>query len=185
MTSIANLPQAHRIAALQGAASAQIQALLGDFAALVARQGFRVAGVVEMAAAQPAGGCRRLALRDLSTGMVTSISQNLGPGSTSCNLDAGALAEACAGVERAIAFGADLVILSKFGKQEAQRSGLTDAFRAAAAGGLPVLTAVSPAMTEAWHLFAGPLSVFLSADPESVAAWWSRTKMGDALRAVG
>jgi Protein of unknown function (DUF2478) len=173
------------IGALQGAASAQIQALLADFAARASRQGFRVVGVVEMTAAELAGGCRRLALRDLSTGTVTSISQNLGPGSTSCNLDAGGLAEACARVERAISFGADLVILSKFGKLETQRSGLSDAFHSATAAGLPVLTAVSPTMTKAWHLFAGPLAEFLPADRDSVEAWWSRTKAADALRAVG
>jgi hypothetical protein len=136
------------------------------------------AGVVEIAAPKPKGGCRRFALRDLSNGTVTSISQDLGPGSSACNLDTAGLAEACMRVERPIALGADLIILSKFGKQEAERGGLSDAFRAAVAAGPPILTAVSPAMSEAWHRFAGPLSEFLLADLGSVDAWWSRTKTG-------
>jgi len=184
MSPIAN-PTTGRIGALQGASSSHIQALLGDFAALAARRGYHVVGVVEIPCGEPAGACRRLALRDLSSGAVTSISQNLGPGSTACSLDAGALAQACGRVERAIAAGADLVILSKFGKQEAGRGGLADAFRAAAVAGLPMLTAVAPAMNEAWHRFAGSLSELLPAEVQSVEAWWERSRAGPGLRAAG
>lgn len=185
MTGTEISPAPRRIAALQGASSAQIQGLLGAFAARVARQGYRVAGVVEETSERGEGCCRRFALRDLSTGAIASISQDLGPLSTACNLDAGALAEACGRVERAIARGADLVVLSKFGKQEAGRGGLTDAFRAAAAGGLPMLTAVSPAMAEAWQLFAGPLSELMPPDPVGLDAWWSRVRPPQALRVAG
>jgi hypothetical protein len=76
-----------RIVALQGTSSSQIQALLANFAARVALKGHDVAGVVELAAAKPNGGCRTFSLRDLSTGAIISISQDLGPGSTACNLD--------------------------------------------------------------------------------------------------
>lgn len=178
MNGIATPPPNRRIAALRGSSRTQIQALLGHFAARLAERGFVVAGAVETAAPGPAGGCRRLALRDLSNGAVTSISQNLGPESTACNLDTSGLAEVCARVERAIAQGAHLVVLSKFGKQEAERGGLSDAFRAAVEAGLPVLTAVSPAMAEPWQLFAGQLSEYLLADLGSVEAWWSRSKAG-------
>jgi hypothetical protein len=167
-----------RIAALQGTSSAQIQALLSNFATRVALKGHEVAGVVELVAARPNGGCRTFSLRDLSTGAIISISQNLGPGSTACNLDTSGLAQACAAVERAIALGPDVVILSKFGKQEAERGGLADAFRAAVAAGLPVVTAVSPSVAEAWRTFAGPLSEYVLADLGSLDAWWSRTKTG-------
>ena len=167
-----------RIAALQGASSSQIQALLANFAARVALNGHDVAGVVELATAKPNRGCRTFSLRDLSTGAIIPISQDLGPGSTACNLDTSGLAQACAAVERAIALGPDIVILSKFGKQEAECGGLADAFRAAVAAGLPVVTAVSPSLTEAWRGFAGPLSDYILADRGSLDAWWSRTKAG-------
>lgn len=124
-------------------------------------------------------------MRNLSTGAIISISQNLGHGSTACNLDPSGLIEACAAVERTIAAGADLVILSKFGKLEADRGGLSDAFCAAIGAGLPILTAVSPAMTQAWHLFAGPLSQFIPADARVVDAWWSGIGAGQLLPAYG
>lgn len=162
-----------RIAALQGASSAMIQTLLDNFALRAFRQGYKIAGVIELASGESGGACGGRVVRDLSTGTVMSISQNLGRGSTACNLDPSGLIEACAAVERAIAAGADLAVLSKFGKLEADRGGLNGAFRAAIGAGLPILTAVSPAMTAAWHLFAGPLAQFIPADAGAIDAWWS------------
>jgi hypothetical protein len=166
------------VAALQGASSAVIQTLLADFAARMTASGLAVAGVVEIATQCDDGGCGRLAVRDLSTSELIPISQDLGPGSTACNLDPRGLASACAAVERAIADGADIVVLSKFGKQEAARGGLIDAFRAAFAAGLPIATAVSPAMTQEWRAFAGEYGDFVDARTDSLEAWWSRRRRG-------
>jgi len=161
------------VAALQGASNAAIQALLADFARRAARRGYRIAGVVEVENGKTGGGCGRRAVCDLASGTVVSISQNLGRGSTACNLDPSGLIEACTAVERSIAAGADLVVLSKFGKLEADRGGLSGAFRSAIDAGLPVLTAVSPAMTTAWTRFAGSLSQFIAADAKAVDEWWA------------
>jgi len=81
---------------------------------------------------------------DLATGARIAISQDLGPGSTACNLDPGGVAMACAAAQRAIEQGADLVVLSKFGKLEAGHGGLCDAFAAAMAAETPVLTTLKP-----------------------------------------
>lgn len=173
MVANTNAGEVPRIVALQGASGEVIQRLLADFAESLMHSGVRIAGVVEVAREGSRGACRSLGLRDLSTGAVIPISQNLGPGSTSCNLDAAGLAEACAAVERAIAGGAELVVLSKFGKQEVARGGLADAFRAAIAADLPVATAVSPAVSKEWSAFAGPLSGFVTANAGALHAWWS------------
>jgi hypothetical protein len=166
------------IAALQGASGATIQALLADFAGQMKSQKLKVAGLVEVATRCDEGGCGALAVRDLSTGELIPISQDLGPGSTACNLDPGGLAAACAAVERAVAAGADLIVLSKFGKLEAARSGLNDAFRAAFAAGLPIATAVSPAVAQEWLAFVGDYSEFVNADRDALDAWWSRYRRG-------
>ena len=165
-----------RITALQGASSAEIQNLLRDFAAQLASSGLRVAGVVECVAdiSHP---CKSMALRSLDDGSMFSISQDLGPGSQACNLDPEGLVMACAAVQASIAHGADLVILSKFGKQEAMGRGLSDAFGAAISAGLPVLTAVSPAMMGDWRNFAGELAECVQADVARRPHWiddWSR-----------
>lgn len=172
------------IVALQGAPSATIQRLLADVAASRAREGFRVGGVVEMATPAPGGACGRLALRDLATGALFPISQDLGPASTSCNLDPGGIAAACKAIEDALERGVDLIVISKFGKQEAARGGLADAFRAAVTAQVPIMTAVSPALADAWNAFAGPLADYLPADRQAVEYWWQDYLGGTAIAAA-
>ncbi len=179
-----NLAQRSAIAALQGAPSAEIQRLLGEFAGKLARSGVSVGGVVEISEPSAVGACGRLVLRDLSTGELFPISQNLGPGSQACNLDSQGLTLACVAVEQALARGVDLVIVSKFGKQEAARSGLYDAFRAAVSSRTPMLTAVSPAIAEAWGAFSGSLSQYLPADLEAVESWWKSSRKSSLATAA-
>lgn len=159
------------VAALGGASGAEIQRLLADFAARRAGEGLRVAGVIEETACAD-GACGSLVLRDLAGAGRIPISQDLGPGSTACNLDPGGLAAACGLVQAAIAAGADLVILSKFGKVEADRHGLVEAFQDAIAAELPVVTSVAPPLAEAWAAFAGPLSAPVAATSAALEAWW-------------
>ncbi|UFZ07582.1 DUF2478 domain-containing protein [Bradyrhizobium ontarionense] len=164
-----------QIVALQGAASTVIQDLLGDFAVRLAGAGLRVSGVIE-SSADKAKPCKAMMLRSLDDGRLFSISQDLGPGSQACNLDPEGLALACAAVQQSIIRGTDLVILSKFGKQEAMGGGLADAFGSALAAGLPIITAVSPAMMEAWTNFAGLFAECVHADVARGHGWieaWS------------
>ncbi|MGJ5179308.1 DUF2478 domain-containing protein [Bradyrhizobium oligotrophicum] len=164
-----------QIVALQGAASAAIQELLADFAVRLVGAGLRVSGVIE-SSADKAKPCKSMMLRSLDDGRVFSISQDLGPGSQACNLDPEGLVLACAAVQQSIARGTDVVILSKFGKQEAMGGGLADAFGAAIAAGRPVITAVSPAMTTEWHDYTGELAEFVSVDVARCTGWltgWS------------
>lgn len=163
-----------RIAALPGEPSAAIQELLADFAEGLIAAGARVVGVTQTRVPDEATGRRRIVLRDVRSAALYAISQDLGPGSVACNLDTGELAQACASIERAVAEGADLVVVSKFSKQEAARGGLSDAFRVAMAAKVPVVTAVSPHYLEEWREFAGPLAEFLEPDSAALAAWWKR-----------
>ncbi len=162
-----------RIAALRGAPSWAMQTLLDEFAQRRARAGLRIAGVVEDSDCAHDGACKRFRVRDLRSGETIPISQDLGRGSTACNLDPAALIKACGCIESAISDGADLVVLSKFGKLEAARSGLADAFRAAIEADIPVLTVVSPAAAEEWERFAAPLFQFIEGSPEALEFWWA------------
>jgi nucleoside-triphosphatase THEP1 len=166
-----------RIAAIRGASSAQIQSTLLDFAQQLRDQGFRVAGIVETSPCQDEGRCKSLSVQDLTSGRTYPITQKLGGGSEACNLDPGGLALACGLVEDAIERGVDVVVLSKFGKLEAARSGLCDAFRAAMIADIPVITAVSPPLSQEWDRFAGDLSKFVDAHVDALGAWWETQKV--------
>lgn len=160
-----------RIAALQGATSHELQGTLSAFARELQSQGFRVAGIIEESACGGAGDCKSLSVKDIASGETIPISQRLGAGSEACNLDPGGLAIACGLVEQAIDRGVDVVVLSKFGKLEASRSGLCDAFRAAILADIPVITAVSAPVSQDWDCFAGELSEYIEADIGALATW--------------
>lgn len=164
-----------RIGALPGEDSAHIQALMLAFAEELIGQGLRVAGVTQTRV--DASGARSgVMLRDVASGALYPISQDLGPGSVACNLDTSELAMACAAIERAARAGADLIVISKFSKQEAARGGLCDAFRAAMTAHVPVIAAVSPHFREEWRAFAGPLAEDVAPERAALAQWWTKTR---------
>jgi nucleoside-triphosphatase THEP1 len=159
------------IAAVGGADSAGKRALLGGFIGQRRAEGLRVVGVVETH--DPcAGACGDMAVTDLATGARIGIAQDLGPGSTACALDPGGVALACAAVQRALRTGADVVVLSKFGKLEAAGGGLRDAFRAALERGVPVLTTLHPVLRADWEKFAGDLAEEIALEPQALEKWW-------------
>jgi hypothetical protein len=166
-----------RIAALPGEPSAEVQELMAGFARRLADSGARVAGVTQARTVDTATGRKAIVLRDVRDGRLYSISQDLGSGSVACNLDSSELALACGSIETAVANGADLVVVSKFSKQEAARGGLADAFRAAMVAKVPVVTAVSPHYLDEWRDFAGHLAEFVEPSEDALAQWWEKTRL--------
>ena len=165
------------IAAILGGHDTPVADVLRVFALRLKANGVRVCGVVAAAPEEARAAVRsdsecKSVLQDVATGEIIVIHQNLGPGSQSCNLDIGALALAAAAVERAIAEGAELVVLNKFGVQEMARRGLMSAFQAAAAAGVPVACVVAPRAAEAWQAFAADLAAWVPADLDALEAWW-------------
>jgi hypothetical protein len=159
------------IAALQGGSTPEMQSLLDGFAASLPAP-YRAVGVVEEI---PPGGPpdgSTAQLRSLTDRRRYDIFQDLGPHSKSCGLLADNVLTACAAVCHDLAQGCDLVVLSKFGKLEAEGSGLLDAFGAAVAAQIPILTSVAPKFDAEWAAFASPYFVILPPDPAAIAAWW-------------
>lgn len=156
------------IAAIQGGDSEAIQALLRDFADAVAATG-RVAGVVERSAAGSNAGDPELCTFD---GRRFPIFQDLGPSSTACSLDSAGIVTACSAVLQDMAGGCDLLVLSKFGKLEAERSGLSAAFAAGVEAQIPILTSVAPKFDAQWQTFASPLFEILPPRMTAVQDWW-------------
>ena len=167
------MESAKRIAVVQGAATAVVQDLLRRFIAGLGPE-VRMAGVVEDPVPAEAGDgpCVGGDLRSLSDGRRFPLMQDLGPNAAACRLDGAGVVSAAEAVQQGIAAGCDLVVLNKFGKIEAERSGLAPAFASAMEAGLPVLTSVSPKFSEAWDRFAAPLYVILPPDPDALDAWW-------------
>jgi hypothetical protein len=160
-----------RIAVVQGAASEVVQDLLRRFLARLGPE-VRVAGVIEDPVSGEEGPCSGGDLRSLADGRRFPLMQDLGPAAEACRLDAAGVVGAAEAVTQGIAAGCDLVVLNKFGKIEAERSGLAPAFACAIEAGLPILTSVSPRFTGAWDRYAAPLYVILPPELDALDGWW-------------
>ncbi|MFD1331835.1 DUF2478 domain-containing protein [Methylopila musalis] len=174
-----------RVIALQNGASDVVGRSLARFAALRRSEGWRVAGCVEETGGVAGAGCSGRAVRDLTTGRRHVIGQDLGPGSLACHLDPAGVAAACVDALAAIEGECDLVVLSKFGKLEAERSGLVDAFAAAILRDLPIVTSVAPAFSGAWGAYAGDLAVYAEPTDAALERWWRAVRPDAPLRAAG
>ena len=157
-------------------------ALLADLAARLATGGLRVAGAVQINSSTAARDALRAGRApapddvcdmDLAVlgddGPLIRISQSLGPGSSGCRLDTGALQLAAGRVAARLDQGADLVILTKFGKQEAFGRGFRDVIGQALGAGLPVLLHVGPDQRAAFDDFAAGMAEELT--PEAIEDW--------------
>ncbi|MCC7254035.1 MAG: DUF2478 domain-containing protein [Hyphomicrobium sp.] len=176
------LEPAPRIIAVQGAAGGTIQDLLATLARRWTAAGRRVVGVIEETAEGVPKRNGAATLRNLRTGALYDIYQDLGPLSQACCLDARGFAEACQNVVDDLA-DADVVVLSKFGKLEAERGGLLAAFTAAASLEKPVITAVSPVFSDCYLAFVGPFGAIVPPDEESLHTWGQAPLLPAALRA--
>ncbi|WP_372423007.1 DUF2478 domain-containing protein [Salinarimonas chemoclinalis] len=163
---------APRIAALVYGRREPASALMERFAARLRARGRRVAGLVE--ADLEADACLHgdMALRDLSSGAVVSICQDLGSGATGCRVDPRGLADAAARLAAALAEAPDCVIVNKFGKLEAEGAGLAAEIGACVAAGIPLVIGVPERFRAAWDAFAGGLDTPLACEEAALETWW-------------
>lgn len=136
------------------------------------RDRVRIAGVIDSATGSMASRSGSGELRCIASGQVFPLFLPPSQRGGQCMVDQAGLAQAGHAVEGEIAAGCDLVILSKFGKMEAERSGLLSAFVAAIAAEVPVLSFVSPGSREAWDRFASPMFCKVDGRAETIDAWW-------------
>ncbi|MCW5681097.1 MAG: DUF2478 domain-containing protein [Xanthobacteraceae bacterium] len=162
---------AKKIAAVQGAATAEIQGLFRELEARW-RKSAMVVGVIEDCQEQAQRACGGGELVEIPSGRRHVIYQSLGRGSDACCLDPAGVVTACESIRRDIRPGCDLVVLSKFGKLEIGGSGLTSAFVAAIEIEVPILTSVAPMFQNEWDAFAAPYYELLPPDAGAIDNWW-------------
>ena len=155
-------------------------AILGAAAARLRLAGVPVAGALQRDGAAADGGRTEMDLHLLDGTAVVRISQRLGPRSRGCRLDPDGLERAVGLVAAAIARKPALLVVNKFGRQEAEGRGFRPLIGETVAAGLPVLTAVHPRMLDAFDAFAGELGVRLPEDADAVVSW-ALARAGNAV----
>ncbi|MDO8882504.1 DUF2478 domain-containing protein [Pseudotabrizicola sp.] len=134
--------------------------------------GIAVGGVVQVnTEVDPDRPCQ-MDLRLLTDDSLFRISQSLGLNSTGCRLDSSGLEEVVGRVSAAVlASPPQILILNKFGKQEAEGRGFRSVIGQAVVSGVPVLTSVSAKNLKAFELFTGGAATALGQDEDAVIAW--------------
>ena len=67
--------------------------------------------------------------------------------------------------------GADILILNKFGKQEAEGRGLRNPIVVAVELGIPVLVGLNSGRRESWNAFCGTASNIFEVDDTAIDHW--------------
>jgi hypothetical protein len=154
-------------------------AVLRAFAADLRGRGVRAVGLVQVG--HRVHDRPKLDAVLVHSGERLQLLQDLGPLATGCRLDVGQLLSAGSQVAGAIDQGADLLIINRFGKQEAEGKGLSYLIERALSADIPVVIAVSRHRFDDWIKFAGGMSVKLNCHRAALDAWWA----GVSQRAAG
>ena len=148
--------------------------LLARAAQVLAGEGLRLAGTVQTDTEVPRSPLCDMDVLVLPDGPRLRISTSLGPGATGCRLDPAGLEDSVALTLANVEQGPDLVIINKFGKQEAAGRGFRDAIGAAMVADIPVLVGVNEANRPALDGFCEGAAERLDPTLGAILAWARR-----------
>lgn len=134
--------------------------------------GIALAGVVQLNVEHDPERHCHMDLHILGRDDVLRISEDRGRHARGCRLDPRGLADAVQRVESVLdQREAAVLIVNKFGKQEAEGGGFRDVIGRALMADIPVLTTVSRGNLAAFLRFADGLANEVAPDPEAAVAW--------------
>jgi nucleoside-triphosphatase THEP1 len=148
--------------------------LLAQSARSLMQAGWKLGGVVQSNAQRPGRRKCDMFLTDLLTGEQILISNDRGNEARGCRLDPDAFVRAGFWVERALAADVDLLIVNKFGKQEAKGQGLRGMIADALLSEIPVVLGVSRLNLDACLEFSGGSFANLPPDQDAIVSWCLR-----------
>jgi hypothetical protein len=151
----------------------EVDALLAAAIPLVRAKGITVAGLLQRLGTLLPNGKHSLWLEDIATGRSIRLDSPRGPGATACVLDPDALAQGACLLQQAVASGADLIIVSRFGSVEADGSGLRAEIAEAICSGAAVVIPVRFSVLNDLERFLGGPAQLLLPSPAAIADWVS------------
>lgn len=145
--------------------------VLERLAAALAARGLRCCGTVQINSARRDAGPCDMDVRVLPDVAIVRISQDLGAQARGCRLDPAALETAVGLVAAGLSSRADLLIVNKFGKHEAEGRGFRDVIAEAVAMDIPVVVGLNALNRPAFETFAEGTSIQLPAELAALMAW--------------
>ncbi len=137
--------------------------------------GYRVSGVVQSNRRRSGRRACDMYLENLTTGETVCISADRGDGARGCRLDHAALAQATLWAEQALTLQPQILILNKFGKEEASGRGFFPVMAEALARDIPVLSGVSALNLAAAQAITGGGALMIEPSEDAIEAWLRST----------
>jgi nucleoside-triphosphatase THEP1 len=150
-------------------------ALIAQCAAGLVASGYRLGGVVQSNVHRRGRRRCEMYVKDLLGGDEIKISLDRGNEARGCRLDPDAFARIDARVERAVLERVDLLIINKFGKEEARGRGLRAVIAAALLAEIPLLIGVSTQNLRDFLSFVEDSVTRLRPNIEAITAWCRNT----------
>lgn len=146
-------------------------ALITRCASDLAASGYRLGGIVQSNAHRP--GRRRcdMYVKDLMGGDEIKISFDRGNEARGCRLDPDAFARIDGWIERAVLEHVELLVINKFGREEANGRGLRAVLAEALIAEIPLLIGISTQNLSDFLTFVGDSATRLGPDIEAMTAW--------------
>lgn len=149
--------------------------ILFKLAKALAARGLRCCGTVQINSDRADSGPCDMDVQVLPDGPVLRISQDLGRSARGCRLDPAALESAVGLVSASLESGADVLIVNKFGKHEAEGRGFRNMIAEALSNGIPVLVGVNTLNLPAFEAFSQGLAIALPCESAVLADWITGT----------
>jgi hypothetical protein len=148
------------------------------------RRGVRIAGLVQERAAGDLCHWHDVQVRDIQSGEMLQIMQDLGPEATGCRVDPGAIAFAARLLERALATGPELLVVNRFGRLESEGGGMLAEIGRAFAEDVALIVCVPKRYRNAWNSFAAGLDTQLPPRRAAIEGWWGTIARAASRRAA-
>lgn len=155
--------------------------LMFNLAQMLEQKGWRTCGTVQINTETKDRHPCDMDVKVLPDGPVLRISQNLGRASKGCRLDVSALETAVGLVEAGLDLDADVVIINKFGKHEAEGRGFRNIIAKAISTGVPVVVGLNSLNEDAFHDFTGGYGVKLKPYAREIQEWLTAARTRSAL----
>lgn len=144
--------------------------LLASVAARINEAGLRTCGTVQVNTACDGDGPCDMDVQVLPDGPVIRISQSLGPEARGCRLDPGALETAIAACEAGLDK-AEVLLVNKFGKQEALGRGFRGLMAEALSRDMPVLVGLNALNRQAFFDFTEGAATEVTPERDTIVSW--------------
>jgi hypothetical protein len=148
----------HPIIAIVYSKGSDFERFLRDKTKMMMDEGIRLSGLIQHSEPRSDRTKCDMYLRDLASDKLYAISEDRGPEARGCALDTNQLLRACQAVEEGLCEEINLLVLSKFGKTEAEGGGFCSLIARSLELSVPVLIGVPEINLSAFRAFAEGLA---------------------------